>query len=216
MKRNEDKVIFDWLGKNLTGQGIFIDIGARKGFWYRNLWKLFPSTEAHLFEPTPNIVEYSKKNHKNKKSIHIHKYALSDKIGTTEFNIDLKRGGWSGLKKQGKSNYEVIEVNVSTLDYFNFSNVEFIKIDVEGNELYTLKGALKTIKENHPVIYFECAYLHTAHYNYHPSDVYNLLANEGYKIFDLDLKELSLEEFISRTNREVPYTTSFYGNFIAQ
>jgi len=42
-----------------------------------------------------------------------------------------------------------------TLDSFNFENVDYIKVDVEGHELKVLKGAEKTIKKYYPTITVE-------------------------------------------------------------
>ncbi len=44
---------------------------------------------------------------------------------------------------------------MATLDSFDLTNVDFIKIDTEGYEYFVLKGAEKTIKRDHPVIVVE-------------------------------------------------------------
>jgi hypothetical protein len=41
------------------------------------------------------------------------------------------------------------------LDYFEFEDISFIKIDVEGFELEVLEGSIKTINENRPIINLE-------------------------------------------------------------
>ncbi len=41
------------------------------------------------------------------------------------------------------------------IDDLNLSNISFIKMDVEGEELHALKGAEKTILQNKPVIFIE-------------------------------------------------------------
>lgn len=47
------------------------------------------------------------------------------------------------------------DIQLKTLDSFGFSDVSFIKIDVEGAELNVLKGAAKTILMNKPVLWIE-------------------------------------------------------------
>ncbi len=43
-----------------------------------------------------------------------------------------------------------------TLDSFNLTNINFIKIDVEGHEKLVLEGAVQTLKNNnYPKILFE-------------------------------------------------------------
>jgi N-acetylglucosamine-6-phosphate deacetylase len=48
-----------------------------------------------------------------------------------------------------------LDVEVKTLDSFNFENVSLIKIDVEGFELQVLLGGTKTIADSKPIIYLE-------------------------------------------------------------
>ena len=48
-----------------------------------------------------------------------------------------------------------IEVQMVTLDEFNFTEVDFLKIDCEGFEVFVLRGAIETLKRNKPVIIVE-------------------------------------------------------------
>ena len=210
-KRKEDNVIFPYLQKNLMPQKTIIDIGARKGNWYKNVARFFPDSIAHLFEPTPKIVTRIKPKFK-KETQHVHQVALSDQIGQLDFYIDLELGGWSGLTKQRTNGtYHTITVDVKTLDSYNFKNVGLIKIDVEGNELKTLIGAKNTITKNKPIIYFECADVHMVNYNYGSEDIFDFFESINYKIIDLDMNTCTKEKLKSHTASDL----SFYHNFIA-
>ena len=48
-----------------------------------------------------------------------------------------------------------IDVGAHVLDSFDFENVDYLKVDVEGFELQFLKGAAETIKRTKPVINIE-------------------------------------------------------------
>jgi len=52
--------------------------------------------------------------------------------------------------KEGEGNIEC-----RTLDSFNLTNVDYIKIDVDGFEVPVLQGAQETIRKNNPVINIE-------------------------------------------------------------
>jgi len=47
------------------------------------------------------------------------------------------------------------DVDCRTLDSFGLTNVDFVKIDVDGFELALLEGASKTLTDNNPVINIE-------------------------------------------------------------
>lgn len=209
-KRAEDNIIFPWLQQNLQPQTTIVDIGARKGNWYREVAKFFPDSEAHLFEPTPNIVEHIQRKYK-KETQHIHGVALSDVEGKLDFHIDLELGGWSGLTQQRENGkYKTIQVQVKTLDSFKLKNVGLIKIDVEGNELKTIRGAAKTIKKYKPIVYFECADVHMKNYDYGSGDIFDFFEKLNMDVIDLDLKVCTREKLQEHTASQ----SSFYHNFI--
>ncbi|MHA2069722.1 MAG: FkbM family methyltransferase [Candidatus Thorarchaeota archaeon] len=64
-----------------------------------------------------------------------------------------------GTPREGHSGHTVVvpgdDVEVVVLDDYNFTEVDFIKIDCEGYELFILKGLEQTILANRPVIIVE-------------------------------------------------------------
>ena len=79
--------------------------------------------------------------------------------------------------------------NVDTLDsqiaFHGCSQVDFIKIDVEGYELQVLKGAEKTIQEFTPVIFIEIAdrIRGREYVNHNYRETLQWLQNRGYVIY---------------------------------
>jgi len=141
-----------------------IDIGANKGIYTRALSKLVPL--VHAFEPNPKIYQILCAGCPVNSSTY--PIALSDDSRTTQLLIpfNVKRRTYSN---QGASLSKVkvcgehakIEVTSRTLDSYQFSNVGFIKIDVEGHELSVLAGAKKTLAKNKPTLMVELEERHT-------------------------------------------------------
>ena len=118
-----------------------IDIGSQFGFWTRPLLKKFKT--VHCFEPNPLFRECFLKNIPLD-NVTLHPYGLSNSKHTAHQSKD----GQVLSMKEGS-------VQCKTLDSFKFSNVDFIKIDVDGFEHQVLIGAKQTIKKFNPVINIE-------------------------------------------------------------
>jgi hypothetical protein len=82
---------------------------------------------------------------------------VSDSVGKLQFKLS-KYGGTSRI--ENSQNQVGIEIDVTTLDKFCIdfvgSDEDFIlKIDTEGHESSVLRGAMRFIKANLPVIFVE-------------------------------------------------------------
>jgi FkbM family methyltransferase len=78
-------------------------------------------------------------------------------------------------------------VNVLTLDNIIPFNqiITHVKIDVEGYELFVLKG-MKRILNQKPTLYIEIMESHFNTYGYSSTDIFNLLDEFGYQHFQID------------------------------
>ena len=108
-----------------------LDIGSNIGQWTRPLSKKFESVVC--FEPNPNFRECFNKNIK-------------------ENNVVLWPFGLSNKQHKAKQDFNstVLEnedgdVDCRTLDSFGLTNVDFVKIDVDGFEIPLLNGAKETL-----------------------------------------------------------------------
>ena len=66
-----------------------------------------------------------------------------------------------------------------TIDDLNLSSCDFIQLDVEGYQLFALRGAINTIRRFKPVISVELDWVER--YNFSHRDIVNLLINLGYE-----------------------------------
>ena len=126
---------------------------------------MFSNKFKHIesFEPIKEITY--RLSALNKKNIHQYHVALSNKRGNLKFYIPIVKGilipPLATLEKRLKP-YETRKISVKKLDSFKFKKVDLIKIDVEGHEYKLIKGAIKTIKTNYPLIICEIEQRHSS------------------------------------------------------
>ena len=123
-----------------------VDVGAHCGLWTIQMGRFFDEVEC--FEPLGEHVECWEKNCERKLSLHLHQCALSDHIGWSGITVVPGFSGRSYLHGDGA-------VLLRTLDSYDFDNVDFLKVDVEGHEYFVLKGAEKTLLRCKPVMVVE-------------------------------------------------------------
>jgi FkbM family methyltransferase len=81
------------------------------------------------------------------------------KIGiydTPDYNQGMTRMVGSNVPSTSENEKVVDQVSVRALDSILDEPVGFIKLDVEGFELFVLQGAVKLIERDHPIILLEC------------------------------------------------------------
>lgn len=138
----------------------FIDIGANIGLMSIYASKLVGETGKVIsFEAHPETFKWFQFNIdlNEASNIQANAFALGSKNGNAEIydNWDINRGGASLVVKSKDSVGYPVEIKI--LDEVLSENIvpKLIKIDVEGFELPVLKGAVKTIRNHHPVLVVE-------------------------------------------------------------
>jgi FkbM family methyltransferase len=139
-----------------------IDVGANKGVYSHLLARLCPQVEA--FEPSPKI--YRILTRALPANVTPHQVALSDRAGTAELIVPKHSSGYSNQTaslnpRKRDASAGIVAVTQRTLDSYGFTNVGFIKIDVEGFEEAVLAGAVDTIARERPVLQIELEEQHT-------------------------------------------------------
>ncbi len=141
---------------------VAIDVGANKGVYTRALARL--ASHVHAFEPNPKAVRWLQRALPD--NVSVHTIALSDKDGHQDLYVPRRGRGYSNQMSslrpaRAEEPHGKISVETRTLDACAFSNVGFIKIDVEGYESQVLAGARGTIAHFKPVMLIELEERHT-------------------------------------------------------
>ena len=213
---------FLWIKNYLTKDAVFIDIGANVGAYLYVLETLLRSKNIFAFEPNPELNGRLKRLFPK---IHVFSSALSDENTTAEFKIPIIKGQkvhsrgtlQTQLKEKDEEKTILQKVQVVKMDDLNLktSNIDFIKIDVEGNEMKTLRGAKQTILKHRPPL------MVVMEQRLHVESLWSLISeieNWGFSANYLDRETLTLkrltEEFILLQNADNVKNYQFYINNI--
>jgi len=135
LRREAYKHIKSWRG--------CVDAGANVGMWTRSLMQDFE--KVHCFEPNPVFAECWRRNIPLDKNAVLHQVGLGDTDHTATFTQPLAQ-----ILDRTPG-----DIHIKTLDSFELTQIDFIKIDVDGYEDLLIKGAQETISQNLPVINIE-------------------------------------------------------------
>lgn len=155
--------------KSVIKQGqTVMDIGSHKaGYLTFMLKQVGDKGKVFAFEPQSHLYEYIKKCKSLFKwdNVTIEHLALSDLPGTVTLYTPIDEAGKVStpgatiVEHEDKSRFGITEqVSAETLDAYcdrNHVEPDFLKIDVEGNELRVFKGGLNTLKKYKPKIIVE-------------------------------------------------------------
>lgn len=122
-----------------------VDVGAHCGLWSMDLCKRFQS--LHAFEPV-NLHRQCFESNINAQNVHLYAVALGETDGMISIHTANTSSGDSWVDGAG-------DIPMKRLDEFDLQDVDFIKLDCEGYELFALRGGEETIKRCHPCVIVE-------------------------------------------------------------
>ncbi len=121
------------------------------------LFSSYTDKNIHVFEASPSnmdiIRETIRLNHLDN-IVPVSK-ALGEKSGTATFSLCERNSCNSLVERPGYNYPDHIEVPVVTLDDYvreNDLEIGLIKVDIEGGEQLLLRGAVETIRTQHPIL----------------------------------------------------------------
>jgi FkbM family methyltransferase len=166
-----------------------IDVGAHSGRHTAVFSQLVgPEGKVIAFEPLPEVRDSIERQ----PWVTVYPFALSDDAGTSTYIRAKGALQESGLRKKIYNQPDIVtteqfEVELKRLDDFasDISNLSFIKIDVEGNEIAVLNGARSVINEHRPFITVEYGRPSYSAYGHNKQSLFNMASSLGYVIGDL-------------------------------
>lgn len=152
-----------------------IDVGGHIGLWSFNLAHWFAKVEA--FEPVAAHRECFQKNVLDiVNNVALHPYALGDHEGMVSIHTSSTSSGDSWVKGKGT-------IPMKTIDSFDFTDVDFIKIDCEGYEEFVLRGGSQMLERYGPVVCVEQKRdMATTRFGLQPLGAVKYLIGLGYKV----------------------------------
>ncbi len=180
----------------------FCDAGANRGEWTEKMLKESPVSTGILYEPEKNAYQGLQKLFQNNERIKVIEKALSNRCRSERFYVhDLQMNSSLNTKEESDTSYLV---TVSTLDaeFENFEGViDFLKIDVEGEDAKVIEGAMALMKIKK---------IRFLQFEYGPywiqgssflADAIKNLSNHGYEVF------------LIRENGLSPFPYNIYGEY---
>jgi FkbM family methyltransferase len=193
----EDRGQVKLLKELLNPDQVFFDIGANIGVITLIAANLLTDGCVHAFEPSEHHLE---KLHRNIEvndfqNVRVNPFGLSDENAVHELYLPnekedrIRNTGRATVNEIQDENEEFQKEEIETrrLDSYvqdnNIKRIDFIKIDVEGEELSVLKGGTDTIREYQPKITMELNRNHLDRAGASPQEVLDYWDEQEYSVY---------------------------------
>jgi FkbM family methyltransferase len=165
----------DFLLQLLTPESVVYDIGGNIG--YQATAFASRAKKVYSFEPNAHNYYLLMNNTYEMPNVHTMNCAVGATNGVikcVDYNPMIP-GNFGSIQVGVES--ATIPVPLVTIDSLELEKPNLIKIDVEGSEYDVLRGAIKTITEHKPVLFYE------AHETEQFREIYELIKPLGYKLY---------------------------------
>lgn len=203
-----------YITKNVRLGDTFLDVGANIGYFSALASQLVGEAgSVFAVEASPEVLPILQGNISTFGNVSILQFAVGDHRGFTDFYLtdDYVNSGVS--KTPFSDNVRKINVPIETLDHWYFGldqrsrRVDFIKCDVQGDEVAVLNGARQMINEcEHLNLVIEWAPTWMKEAGYDPESLPSVIDSLGFKqvcvIDDWLQKVMTLDEMRSEFLRD--------------
>lgn len=152
-----------------------VDVGGHVGLWSFNLAHRFG--HVHAFEPVAEHRACFERNVADALpgEVTLYQFALGAYESFVRIKTEPTSSGDSRVDGPG-------EIPMRTLDSFELQDVDLLKIDCEGTELFVLRGAEATLARCKPVVIVEQKPGHAQKYGLGEKDAIPFLQSLGYRL----------------------------------
>lgn len=179
---------FDLIGRILSEDSNFLDVGANKGDFTLFAARLAPKGRVLAFEPEAANCSWIRRSvaANGYRNVELFELALSDTDGEATLHLG-RYSGWHSLvgpeaQSQGGERQVITRRLDTVLRDAGLRDVDVVKIDVEGAELKVLDGARETLARNRRLVVL--VDIHPTR-GVTPDDVFRLLQEHGYEVRDI-------------------------------
>ena len=149
---------------------VCLDVGGHVVLW--SMWLARAFREVYAFEPAARHADLFRHNVPDP-NVTLHQVAIGDAPGICEVRWHGESSGDAFIQTG------VGDVEVRTLDSFGITDVDFIKIDVEGFELQVVSGGSETLLKNRPMVCVEQKGREERNFGADPKGALDFLLNLG-------------------------------------
>jgi len=166
---------------------VVIDTGSHIGqVTIESAMKVKNTGKVYSIEPHPTLFKYLQGNVKLNKlnNVKFYNFALGDKNSTIKFLVDPTD---PASRITTNSTEGGIDIPMKKLDDLNINeeNIDLLKLYAIGFEKYVLLGSIQTLRKTKCVHFRGYRKAKSESYNYDYSDVFKILIEHGFKIFQI-------------------------------
>jgi FkbM family methyltransferase len=169
--------------------GTFVDLGANIGWYTVHVALADPSARVLAVEPIPASYRWltqavARNSLTNVTTLNA---GVAASAGEIELWLDTGiSGAASSAPSSGTDGLERLTCPAVTIDDLIATHealASFVKIDIEGAELFALQGGERVLSEQRPIVFAEMLRKLTRPFGYHPNDIIALMRRHGYRCF---------------------------------
>jgi FkbM family methyltransferase len=177
--------------RRVTPGSTFYDVGANVGFYSLLASQLVRDGRVYAFEPLPINVSYLRRHLELNQitNVQVVEGAISNHSGVAHFEVE-ETGAMGRLEDAGTLSVTTISLD-SFIDSADVVPPDFIKMDIEGEELNALKGAEHCLRAYRPTIFL------ATHGKQIALDCCALLSTWNYQLLPIERSEEDRAEILA-------------------